>query len=118
VLTPELRGNPLACDNFEWLASSAASLGFDRPRLDRRLVQIPIRFDDFPLHAGRTDVIAWQRRLMAAITAHDFVAFSLHDCYAPHWLPAYESLLQAIAPLARLRTLDEVSAEVYLAAGV
>jgi hypothetical protein len=118
VLTPELRGNRLAWDNFEWLASSAASLGFDRPRLDRRLVRIPIRLDDYPLHAGRTDVAAWRRRLMAAIAAQDFLAFSTHDCYAPHWLPVYESLLEAIAPVARLRTLDEVSAELYLAAGV
>ena len=118
VLTPELRGNRLAWDNFEWLASSSASLGFDRPRLERRLVRIPIRLDDHPLHTGRMDVAAWQRRVMAAIDAHDFVAFSLHDCYAPHWLPAYENLLEAVARRARLRTLDEVSAEVYLTAGV
>jgi len=52
---------------------------------------------------------------VAAIDAHEFVAFSLHDCYAEHWLPHYAELLAAVAARGRLRTLDEVAADVALA---
>ena len=50
-----------------------------------------------------------------AIMRNDFVAFSLHDCYAGHWLAHYEDFLREIRKLARLRTLDEVAGDMFLA---
>ena len=45
-----------------------------------------------------------------------FVAFGLHDCYADKWLPGYERLLETMGRLARLRTLDDVASQLFLAA--
>jgi len=117
-LTPELRGDQLCWHNFEWLAAAASSLGFDKPRLENRLAKIPILLDDFALHRRAISFEAWARRLLDLIRQHDFVAVSLHDCYAAHWLPGYARLLDEIRMLAQLRTLDEVAAELYLAGGV
>ena len=118
LLTDELRGDRLTWHNFEWLANSASSFGFDTPRLENRLVKIPILFDDFSLHTGRLTYDAWFRRAIEAIQTRDFVAFGLHDCYAEHWLDHFERLLEDIKALAQPRTLDEVAADLYIAAGV
>lgn len=118
VVTAELLDDRLCWHNFEWLASSASSLRSTLPMLDHRLVRIPILFDDFALHAGKMSFEEWHRRAVDAIRAHDFVAFSLHDCYAPHWLPHYERLLEEIKPLGRFRTMDEVAGDLYMAGGV
>lgn len=118
ILTPELRGPHLCWHNFEWLASSASSLGFAAPRLDDRLVKIPILLDDFEMHRSGWSFEEWRRRAIQAIRQHDFVALSLHDCYAAHWLPQYDGFLDEIKAMARLRTLDEVAADLYIAAGV
>ena len=48
---------------------------------------------------------------MKVIEQNDFVAFSLHDCYADFWLPHYKTLLQKIKQAGNLRTLDEVAAD-------
>ena len=117
-ITPELSGTKLLWHNFEWLASSATAFGFDRPRLDQRLVKIPIELDDFPMHEGRLTFEQWRAKLMEATRQTGFVAFGLHDCYARHWLPYYEELLIELRTRARFRTLDEVAADLYLAAGV
>jgi hypothetical protein len=117
-LTRELRDARLCWHNFEWLASSASSLGFSTPRLENRLVKIPILFDDFEMHRSGWSFEAWRRQTLEAIREHDFVAFSLHDCYAAHWLPHYEGLLQEIKRMARLRTLDQVAGDLFLAGGV
>jgi hypothetical protein len=53
-----------------------------------------------------------------AIMRRQFVAFSLHDCYAEHWLPYYENFLREISKLARLRTLDEVAGDMFLAGAI
>jgi hypothetical protein len=117
-LTAELRDDRLCRHNFEWLASSTSSLGCTVPKLENRLVKLPILFDDFDLHKGRMSYDAWRRMALDAIRAHDWVAFSLHDCYAAYWLDGYASLLEEIKTMARPRTMDEVAADLYLAAGV
>jgi hypothetical protein len=117
-LTSELTENNLCWYNFEWLASSAASFGFAEPRLNDRVVKIPVLFDDFDLHRGRQSFEQWHRMAIDAIMRRQFVAFSLHDCYAEHWLPYYENLLREISKLARLRTLDEVAADMFLAGAI
>jgi hypothetical protein len=42
----------------------------------------------------------------------------LHDCYAEFWLAHYDEFLRDIRKLARLRTLDEVAADMFLAGAV
>lgn len=117
-LTSELTDSSLCWYNFEWLASSASSFGFSNPRLSDRMVKIPILFDDFDLHRGRQTFEQWRRMALDAIRQRYFVAFSLHDCYAQHWLPHYEDLLRDISKLARLRTLDEVASDMFLAGAI
>jgi hypothetical protein len=116
-LTSELSNERLAWHNFEWLASSPSSLGIEVPRLERRMVKIPVGLDDFDLHTGALSFDGWRRRILDLVRAHDFVALGFHDCFAGHWLPQYEPLLRELAAVARPRTLDEVAADLYLAAG-
>lgn len=115
VLSPELFDENLCLHNFEWLASSARSLGFDRPELRRRIVRIPIQFDDHPLHTGEMTYDKWERHALEEIERRPFTAFSLHDCYAPQWLSHYRRFLEKVSRLGRLRTMDEISARVILA---
>lgn len=118
LLGAELRGSGLLRHNFEWLASSASSLGFEYPRLEKRLVRIPILDDDFEMHRGVIDFEQWARRSIDAIRNRDFVALSLHDCYASHWLDGYQRFLEEIKSLARVRTMNELSADLFVASGV
>ena len=115
TITPELSDNELCWHNFEWLASGSSSLGFHEPRLEYRVVKIPISFDDFDLFCGRQSFEEWRRMATDKMRRYDFVVFSLHDCYARYWLPEYESFLREICSLGNLRTLDEVAADVFLA---
>ncbi len=99
--------------NFEWLASSVASLGIREPEMDQGVVKIPILFDDFVLH--RSDPYdAWEARALEAARTSDFLAFSLHDCYGDLWLDRYPSFLRRLQELGEFKTLDEVAAEVTL----
>lgn len=100
--------------NFEWLASSAYSFGFETPRLQNRIVKIPILFDDYPLYTRRMTWKEWERAALAHIEAHEFVAFGLHDCYAPYWLAHYGEFLSRIRALGEFWTLDRVAANVFL----
>ena len=50
--------------------------------------------------------------------ARDVLVFSLHDCYAPAWLPHYPRLLSVLHDLGELKTLDQLAAEVTLASAV
>lgn len=118
VVGRELRGSGLLRHNFEWLASSASSLGFKDPRLEKRLVRIPIIDDDFDMHRGVIDFEQWARRSINAIRNRDFVALSLHDCYASHWLDGYERFLEEVKALAQVRTMNEVAADLFLSGGV
>ena len=117
-LTAELRDEHLCWHNFEWLASSTSSLGFAVPKLDNGLVKIPILIDDFDMHRHGRSFAEWRRRTIEAIREHDFVAFSLHDCYAGHWLAGYGEFLEEVKTMARLRTMDEVAAELFAAGAV
>jgi hypothetical protein len=117
-ITGDLTPENLCYHNFEWLASSVRSLGITEPTVKNRLVYIPIHFDDWPLHSRRRDYISWEKRAIATIRAHHFVAFCLHDCYADRWLPFYERFLCEIRELGVFSTLDDVAAETFLTAAV
>jgi hypothetical protein len=116
-ITAELTDENLCFHNFEWLGSSAASLGIRRPELRRRLVRIPILFDDHSLHTRFCTYDEWEREALDRIESQQFVAFSLHDCHAPLWLRRYRRFLDRVTSLGQLRTLDEVSARVILSEG-
>jgi hypothetical protein len=116
-ISAEISDERLCYHNFEWLASSAHSLGIRSPTMSKRLARIPIRFDDFDLYRyhGAMSYPDWEQRALSSIAESDFVAFSLHDCYAPYWLPHYDSFLQKVRGLGTLKTVDEVANEVTLA---
>jgi hypothetical protein len=50
LVTEELNETNLSQYDFEWLASSATSLGIELPVVQNGIVKIPIRYDDFELH--------------------------------------------------------------------
>jgi hypothetical protein len=108
IITPELSDENLCFYNFDWLASSSYSLGVDVPIMGNRLVKIPIEFDDYDLYQGKLSWDTWQAQALAGIEQRDFIAFSLHDCYAPFWLPHYESFLEKVAALGALTTMNQV----------
>lgn len=114
IIAPELADDSLCFHNFEWLASSAASLGLNSPKLERRVVKIPILFDDFPLHQGKLSYKEWESRAFEIIKENDFVAFSLHDCYAKHWIEGYSLFLRRLKTFGRLKTLEQAANEVFL----
>lgn len=116
TITTELTPENLCYHNFEWLASSARSLGISAPTIDSRIVYIPIHFDDWPMHASGLDFETWGRQALETIAAQDFVAFCLHDCYADYWLPSYERFLRTIQGLGIFLTLDEVASDMFLGA--
>jgi hypothetical protein len=115
-LGPDTDEANLAHHNFEWLASSSRSLGFDEPRLERGIVKIPIRSDDFPLHRGLC-YEEWEAGVLALARAGGFFALSLHDCYGPTWLGRYPELLRRLGDLGRIESLDQVAADVTLEHG-
>jgi hypothetical protein len=116
-LTAELTDANLAFHNFEWMASSRASLRCETPVLTNGVVRFPILFDDFDLHRG-VAYDDWEADALATIGAAHTATFSLHDCYGPTWLEQYPDLLRKVADHGRLRTLDEVAADVLLAHAV
>lgn len=109
VITAEVTDYALAYWNFEWLLSSARSLGSSEPHLEKGIVKIPVHLDDYPLHTGALTPAEWMRRLNALIAAHDFVAVGLHDCYARHWLDGYGQLLAQLERSGELWTCDQVA---------
>jgi hypothetical protein len=115
-ITPELSDRNLLFYNFEWLASSPASLGVKGPELRAGVVRLPVHFDDFPMYWAGLPYADWERRALAQIARSDFTAIGLHDCYAPYWLPRYRGFLEHVQEMGELRTLDEVAADVTLAA--
>jgi hypothetical protein len=113
-ITPELRDENLCYHNFEWLANSAYSLGLRYPVMRSRIVKIPILFDDFELYRSKLEYRKWEQEAIDKITQNDFVAFSLHDCYAKFWLPHYRSFLKKIGEIGKLQTLNEISSDMIL----
>jgi hypothetical protein len=112
-LTAELTCANLLFHNFEWLASSRHSLAIEEPTLREAIVHIPILFDDFGLYRGE-DYETWWEAGLREVASADCAALSLHDCYGEHWLGRYRELLSMLGDLGRLRTLDDVAAEVVL----
>ena len=104
----------LAHHNFEWLASWSRSFGFDEPRLERGIVKLPIRYDDFPLHQGM-EYDQWETRVTELARDREFFAISFHDCYGAAWIDGYAALLDRLRDLGAVKTFDQVSAEVILA---
>jgi hypothetical protein len=112
-LTAELTNATLLLHNFEWLASSRYSLSLNEPTLRDAIVYIPILFDDYPLHRGEA-YETWFTEGIREIVSHERAAISLHDCYGDRWLDRYRELLKTLGDLGRLRTLNEVAADVAL----
>jgi peptidoglycan/xylan/chitin deacetylase (PgdA/CDA1 family) len=113
-LSPGLHETHLGFFNFEWLASSAYSLGSTEPELQLGIVKIPIHVDDYELYGGR-DFDEWQTDLLTAVAGQRFTAVSLHDCYAGWWLDRYPELLERLSDLGVMRTFDEVADRTLLA---
>jgi len=112
-ITPELNDENLCFHNFEWFASSTYSLGMlAAPDLKNRLVRLPILFDDFDLYRRKMNYPEWEREAIRQIEQNQFVAFSMHDCYAHFWLPHYKRFLETLTSLGQLKTFDEVAGEV------
>jgi hypothetical protein len=118
LLTDDLRDERLAFHNFEWLASSAASLGTDVPTLPGRIAKIPVSVDDFALHTGELTYAQWEAEVLRAVEDGRFTSIGLHDCYAEHWLPHYPELLDRVTAFAQPRTFDDVAAGLFLAHAV
>ena len=112
-LTEELTDAALCYHNFEWLASSAHSLGVVAPILENGIVKIPVHFDDFELYAESTPYEKWERKALDRIQKQQFVALGLHDCYAGFWLPHYRGFLRKISSLGVFLTLNEVASNSY-----
>lgn len=117
-LTGELTDRNLLFHNFEWLASSPGSLGVTAPELRVGLVRLPIALDDFSMHSGATSYKEWEQRALTLVSSSEFAAIGLHDCYAHHWLTGYRGLLERLAQLGELKTMDAVAAEVTLSSAV
>jgi hypothetical protein len=83
--------------------------------MESGIVKIPILFDDYDLYGEKMKYEAWQQKALNTIRENDFVAFSMHDCYAGDWLLYYNSFLQEIRALGELKTLNDVASEVILA---
>ena len=115
-LTVDCSDRRLCRHNFEWLASSAPTLGFDEPRLHNHLVKIPTHIDDFRLYRDQMPFDQWRERVLSLVDHHDFISIGLHDCYARFWLDSYDHLLEQLQGRGRLATFDTVAAELYLAA--
>jgi peptidoglycan/xylan/chitin deacetylase (PgdA/CDA1 family) len=114
-LNRDLSDAHLAYHNFEWLASSASSLGRSIPGLENGIVTIPIHLDDYPLYTGRQTFSDWATSAVEMIGKNDFTAIGLHDCYAGWWLDGYAELLNSLRGSGTLLTFDEVAARVFLA---
>jgi hypothetical protein len=113
-ITPELDDKNLCFHNFDWLASSANSLGIRTPEIKNRIVKIPILFDDFDMYKNKMKYEEWEQKVLDRIKQNDFVAFGLHDCYAHYWLPRYRKFLKKVRGLGKLKTLNEVANEAFL----
>jgi hypothetical protein len=79
---------------------------------------MPVTLDDFDLYTGHQTYDEWERGLLDHVGRSSYTAVGLHDCYAHLWLPRYPELLEKLKSLARLRTFDDVSADVVMTAAV
>jgi hypothetical protein len=114
-LTVDLNDNYLCAYNFEWLASSAGSLGITSPQLQNRLVKIPILFDDYGLYKTKATYESWEAEAITLIRQNDFIAIGLHDCYAQYWLSHYRQFLEKIRLLGEFKTFNQIADQIFLA---
>jgi hypothetical protein len=114
-ITRELTDAALCFHNFEWLASSARSLGFHQPKAENRLIKIPILFDDWAMYSEGKSYDHWRDEALQKISSSPFVALSLHDCYAQFWLHGYAKLLSEIQAMGRIRTMNGIAARILFA---
>lgn len=112
-LTDELRPEILSYWNFEWLASSAHSLGRDSPFVDGYIAHIPIYTDDYALQTGTMTFDRWRQELLDHVPSSGVFALSLHDCYASHWIRHYERLLEDLANRGDFATCDTVAGALF-----
>jgi peptidoglycan/xylan/chitin deacetylase (PgdA/CDA1 family) len=62
IITLELTDENPNFHNFQWVASSAQSLGLKNPKLESGIVKIPISFDDFDLYDKNRNYEKWEKR--------------------------------------------------------
>jgi hypothetical protein len=116
VITRELSDCALNLHNFEWLMSSAASFGFDTPRLENGIVKIPVHLDDYSLYTGDETYARWRNRVFDLIQERRFVAIGFHDCYSKFWSGGYAALLDEFKRAGEVWTCDQVLHQTYLLA--
>ena len=114
IITPELSVYQLSYHNFEWLMSSARSLGLEEPALDRGVVRIPAHLDDYDLVKGES-YEDWMQRLHRAVETRQFVSVGLHDCYSQYWIEHFDQLLEYLQNAGELWNCDDLTNRVYLA---
>jgi len=90
-------------------------LKIKKPVMQNRIVYIPILYGDFKLYKLGMNYEEWERKALIKIESRDFFAIDLHDCYGEFWLPYYKDFLAKVSELGMLKTLDQVSGEVFLA---
>ncbi len=115
-LTGELGAYNLCYWNFEWLASSAYSLGARQPFIKREIAYIPIDIDDNVLHTNDMNIDQWLAHILEGVRNSAFYAFSLHDCYADQWIVRYDELLDQILKMAECRTCDNIAGQLFMEA--
>src|SRR5271166_1356155 len=114
IITPELSSYQLSYHNFEWLMSSARSLGLEEPALDRGVVRIPAHLDDYDLVKGES-YENWMHRLRREVETRQFVSVGLHDCYSKYWIKHFKHLLEYLQHAGELWNCDDLSDRMYLA---
>ena len=107
-MTAELTDYNLTFLNFEWLASSASSLGFRECRIENGLIKIPIALDDYPLFTGAADYEDWENDLLEHARTRRVFGFGLHDCYAGLWLENYPQLLHKLSEIGDFVSADQL----------
>jgi hypothetical protein len=114
-ITAELSDYNLALVNFEWLASSARSLGYGDCRLESGVVKIPIHLDDHSLHLGKP-YEQWESELLDQARDTPYFGLGLHDCYGKKWLERYPDLLEKLATMKPVVSADTICDSVLLTA--
>lgn len=115
TLTDELNDKNLCFHNFEWLGCWMPPDKTQAPHLENRIVKIPMQYDDWKMYKKRIEYQDWEQKAIKIIQENDFSAIGLHDCYAQYWLAHYEGFLKKIRNLGRLKTVNKVANEVFLA---
>jgi hypothetical protein len=76
-----------------------------------------VHFDDFSTYKHGKPWVDWETEALTEVGGRDVTTFGIHDCYAHLWLDRYEGFLAKLAGVGRLRTIGEVSDELFLRSG-